>query len=125
MRGVVAPPHIPRITRIGRLLRKTRIDELPQFINILEGDMSLVGPRPERPVFVEEFINEIPFYRKRLSFKPGITGWAQVKKSYDTSLDDVKQKLELDLFYIENISFILDLKIILKTAVIVFTRKGR
>ncbi|MFC1725422.1 sugar transferase [candidate division KSB1 bacterium] len=114
-----------RITRIGRILRKTRIDELPQFINILEGDMSLVGPRPERPVFVEEFINEIPFYRKRLSFKPGITGWAQVKKSYDASIDDVKQKLELDLFYIENISFMLDLKIMLKTAGTVFTRKGR
>jgi len=114
-----------RITKTGRILRKLRVDELPQFINILEGDMSIVGPRPERPVFVEEFIRKIPFYRKRLTVKPGITGWAQIKKSYDTTIADVKTKLEYDLFYVENISFLLDVKIILKTAGIILKGKGR
>ena len=122
---VWAAKNDKRVTKVGNILRKTRIDELPQFINILEGDMSLIGPRPERPVFVEEFIEQIAFYTKRMTVKPGITGWAQIKHSYDTTIEDVKQKLEYDLFYIENISFLLDLKIFLKTLGIMFKGKGR
>ncbi len=108
-----------RITRIGKFLRRTRIDEIPQFINILKGEMSLVGPRPERPYFVEQFKKQIPLYTNRLKVKPGLTGYAQVKHKYDASLDDVKEKLKYDLYYIENMSIRLDIKIILRTIWIV------
>ncbi|OGS22918.1 MAG: hypothetical protein A2252_07515 [Elusimicrobia bacterium RIFOXYA2_FULL_39_19] len=115
----------PRITRFGRFLRITRIDELPQLINVLKGDMSLVGPRPEREHFIRKFQEEIPFYTYRLTAFPGITGWAQINWGYDASVEDVKRKLEYDLYYIKNKSFVLDLVIILRTLQTVFTAKGR
>ena len=115
----------PRITRVGRILRKPRLDEIPQLINILKGDMSLVGPRPERPYFVEKLKKEVPYYGRRLRVRPGITGWAQIKHVYDQSLDDVRKKLQYDLFYLENMSLKMDLKIILNTIYTVFSGKGR
>lgn len=105
----------PRYTAVGRWLRKTRLDEVPQFFNVLRGDMSLVGPRPERPFFVEKLTREIPLYSRRHRVKPGITGWAQVKWKYDTSLEDVQQKVKYDLFYIENMSLRRDLQILFRT----------
>jgi exopolysaccharide biosynthesis polyprenyl glycosylphosphotransferase len=114
----------PRITRVGYFLRKTRLDEIPQFWNVLAGEMSLVGPRPERPFFVEQLKNEIPWYVRRIKMKPGITGWAQVKHKYDASIEDVKQKVMYDLYYFENMSLSLDIKIILQTFLVVFTGKG-
>jgi len=115
----------PRITKIGRRLRDTRLDEIPQFYNVLRGDMSLVGPRPERPVFVEQLKKTIPLYTRRLLVRPGITGWAQVKHKYDESLDDVKLKVQYDLFYIENISIRLDFIILLNTIEVILRRKGQ
>jgi exopolysaccharide biosynthesis polyprenyl glycosylphosphotransferase len=114
----------PRITRIGRILRKTRIDEIPQLINVLRGDMSLVGPRPERPYFVEQLEREIPIYVTRFNVKPGISGLAQTKHRYDASLDDVREKMKFDLYYIENMSLTLDLKILLRTIYVVLTARG-
>jgi exopolysaccharide biosynthesis polyprenyl glycosylphosphotransferase len=114
----------PRITRIGRIIRKLRIDEIPQFINVLKGDMSVVGPRPERPFFVEKLSEEIPYYKRRLKVRPGITGWAQVKHKYDETLEDVKVKLRYDLFYIENMSLRMDFKIIFRTIFVVLFGKG-
>ncbi|MEX0602435.1 MAG: sugar transferase, partial [Bacteroidota bacterium] len=102
----------PRVTRVGWIIRKLHIDEVPQFINVLRGDMSLVGPRPERPYFVEQLSKKIPLYRRRLKIRPGITGWAQVKYRYDQSVEDVKTKLKYDLFYIENMSWRMDMKIL-------------
>jgi len=114
-----------RITVIGKILRRPHLDEIPQFINVLEGDMSLVGPRPERPYLVEKFKDKIPLYSRRLSVRPGITGWAQIKQSYESSIKDVTKKLEYDLFYIENMSLQLDLSILLRTAVIMIKGKGK
>ncbi|NLP02017.1 MAG: sugar transferase [Fibrobacter sp.] len=114
----------PRITPVGRFIRKTRLDEIPQFINVLKGEMSLVGPRPERPFFVEQLKKEIPWYVRRIKMKPGITGWAQVKHKYDSSIEDVKQKVIYDLYYFENMSLNLDLKILLRTFLVVLTGKG-
>lgn len=105
----------PRYTPIGRWLRKTRLDEIPQFWNVMKGEMSLVGPRPERPYFVEKLAKEIPLYNRRHRVKPGITGWAQVKWKYDTNLDDVRQKVKYDLFYIENMSLRRDIQILFRT----------
>ncbi len=114
----------PRITRVGRFIRKVRIDEIPQMFNILKGEMSLVGPRPERPFFVEKLAEEIPLYKKRLKVRPGVTGWAQVKHKYDENIEDVKTKLRYDLFYIENMSLRMDLKIIFRTVFVVLFGKG-
>lgn len=113
-----------RITRVGKILRKMRIDEFPQMLNILNGDMSIVGPRPERLFFVEQLKVKIPYYPLRLKVKPGLTGWAQIKHSYDSSLDDVKEKLKYDLYYIENMSLNMDFKIIISTVFVVLGRKG-
>ena len=113
-----------RITRVGRIIRKFRVDEIPQFINILKGEMSLIGPRPERPYFVEQFKNKIPLYTKRQKIRPGLTGWAQTRHKYDSSLDDVREKLKYDLYYLRNMSLMLDVKIILETVVVMVRGKG-
>lgn len=114
-----------RITPVGRVLRKTRLDELPQFINVLRGEMSLIGPRPERPHFVETLAQEIPFYRARHAVRPGITGWAQVQYRYGNNQDDARVKLEYDLYYVRNANFLLDLRILLKTATVMLQFKGQ
>lgn len=113
-----------RITRVGALIRKTRLDELPQVFNVLRGEMSLVGPRPERPEFVEELKKEIPFYGERHRVKPGLTGWAQLCYQYGSSTDDAKNKLEFDLYYVKNASFFLDLIVLLETVEVVLWGKG-
>ncbi len=113
-----------RVTRLGRYLRKSRMDEIPQLLNVLRGEMSVVGPRPERPVFVEELRKMYPFYQKRLTIKPGLTGWAQVKLEYDTDMESVANKLRYDFFYIENQSTFLDLEILARTLKVVFTGAG-
>lgn len=113
-----------RVTRVGRVIRRLRFDEIPQFLNILDGEMSLVGPRPERPFFVEQFKRQISLYARRLSVKPGLTGWAQTKHTYDQSLDDVREKLKYDLYYIENMSLRMDLKILIRTIWVVLSGKG-
>jgi len=113
-----------RITRVGRFIRKTRIDELPQLFNVLRGDMSLVGPRPERPSFVEQLTAEIPFYAIRHSVKPGVTGWAQVRYSYGASLAESRRKLQFDLYYVKNHSLLLDLQIIMETVRVVVFGEG-
>jgi sugar transferase (PEP-CTERM system associated) len=114
----------PRITRVGRFIRKYRLDELPQLVNVLRGEMSFVGPRPERPCFVDELRQHIPFYDERHSVRPGITGWAQVQYSYSDSVLGSQRKLEYDLFYLKNLSIFFDCAIILKTVQIVLTGSG-
>ncbi len=115
----------PRVTLFGKIIRKLRIDEIPQFFNVLMNDMSLIGPRPERPFFVEKLKRKIPLYTRRLRMKPGITGWAQIKGGYDTTIENVKKKLEYDLFYIENVSLRMDLKILLNTFYVMLRGKGQ
>ena len=114
----------PRITPVGRFLRRTRIDELPQIFNVLRGEMSFVGPRPERPFFVAQLSEQVPFYGARHTVKPGLTGWAQVRYSYGASLDDAVRKLELDLYYVKNHSLLLDLVILFKTVRVVLLGEG-
>lgn len=114
-----------RSTSLGRFLRKTRLDEWPQFINVLRGDMSLVGPRPERPELMQHFEKQIPFYRARLLAKPGITGWSQVSMGYAATLEDMGKKLEYDLYYIKRRNLVLDFIIILRTIATVFGFRGR
>ncbi|MFL3051570.1 MAG: exopolysaccharide biosynthesis polyprenyl glycosylphosphotransferase [Candidatus Neomarinimicrobiota bacterium] len=104
-----------RITRIGRLLRRFHIDETPQLINILKGDMSIIGPRPERPFFIEKLKETYPFYRRRLKIRPGVSGWAQINQPFDTNVKDVHQKLKYDFYYIENLSLRLDAHILFRT----------
>lgn len=114
----------PRVTRVGRFIRKYRLDELPQFVNVIRGDMSFVGPRPERPCFVEELRKTIPYYDERHSVRPGLTGWAQVQYSYGSTIEDAFNKLEYDLFYLKNMSLMFDLAIIFKTIRIVVSGHG-
>lgn len=113
-----------RITRVGKFIRKVRLDELPQFINVLKGDMSFVGPRPERPHFIEQLSERIPYYNQRHTVKPGITGWAQVRYHYGGSIDDTLEKLQYDLYYIKHMCISLDLLIIFQTVKIVLLRRG-
>ncbi len=113
-----------RITRVGRLIRKTRIDELPQIFNVLVGEMSIVGPRPERPFFVAQLSQQIPFYAARHSVKPGITGWAQVRYKYGDTVDDAVHKLQFDLYYIKNQTLLLDLLILFRTMTVVLSGEG-
>jgi sugar transferase (PEP-CTERM system associated) len=115
----------PRITRVGAILRRTRLDELPQLFNVLVGHMSFIGPRPERPEFVSELRKTIPYYMERLAVKPGITGWAQVKYRYGSSVEDAVEKLQYDLYYIKNLSLFLDLLIVLNTVQVVLFARGR
>lgn len=115
----------PRITPIGRILRKTRLDEVPQFINVLRGEMSVVGPRPERPYFVGQLAHTFPIYRARHALKPGITGWAQVHYEYGDSVEDARIKLEHDLYYVKHASLYLDLLILLHTVRVVIGAKGQ
>ncbi len=123
--AVWAIENDPRVTRIGRVLRKTRIDELPQLWNILRGEMSLVGPRAERPEFDATLAPQIPFYRERYLVKPGLSGWAQINYPYGSSVTDALQKLQYDLYYIKHRSLALDIEIILKTISISLRRAGR
>ncbi|CAN5661057.1 TIGR03013 family PEP-CTERM/XrtA system glycosyltransferase [soil metagenome] len=113
-----------RVTRVGRFIRKTRLDELPQLWNVLLGDMSFVGPRPERPFFVEQLAREIPFYQQRHVVKPGLTGWAQVRYRYGASIEDSMEKLRYDLYYIKHLSIFFDLTIVFDTVKVVLFRKG-
>jgi sugar transferase (PEP-CTERM system associated) len=113
-----------RVTRVGRVLRRMRIDELPQLVNVLKGEMSFVGPRPERPCFVAKLTEKIPFYGVRHSVKPGITGWAQVRASYGASVEDAVRKLQFDLYYVKNHTFFLDLLILLETVRVVLFGEG-
>lgn len=113
-----------RVTRVGRFIRKVRIDELPQLFNVLWGEMSMVGPRPERPFFVDELISKIPYYAVRHSVKPGVTGWAQVRYEYGSTIEDSVEKLQYDLYYVKNHSLFLDLLIMLETVAVVLTGKG-
>jgi lipopolysaccharide/colanic/teichoic acid biosynthesis glycosyltransferase len=113
-----------RVTRVGRYLRRTRLDELPQIYNVLRGDMSLVGPRPERPHFVAQLCRDIPYYNLRHCVKPGLTGWAQINYRYGHSVEDALEKLQYDLFYIKNISWLLDSVILFDTAKTVLVRGG-
>jgi exopolysaccharide biosynthesis polyprenyl glycosylphosphotransferase len=113
-----------RVTRVGRFIRLTRIDEIPQAINILRGEMAFVGPRPERPAFVEQLIAAIPHYADRAAVRPGLTGWAQVKYPYGASIEDARDKLSYDLWYIRARSFWLDLRIILATVQVVLRQAG-
>jgi exopolysaccharide biosynthesis polyprenyl glycosylphosphotransferase len=114
----------PRITRVGRFLRKTSLDELPQLFNVLKGDMSIVGPRPERPEFVAELEKRIPYYRQRHCIKPGITGWAQIKHKYGDTVEDTIVKLEYDLYYIKNLAPALDAVIMFHTAKVMLLSRG-
>jgi sugar transferase (PEP-CTERM system associated) len=115
----------PRVTRLGRWLRKSRLDELPQLWNVLHGDMSFVGPRPERPHFVDKLRKVIPFYDERHGVRPGITGWAQVKFPYGSTIEDAEQKLEFDLYYVKNMSPLLDVAILLETFKVMLLGRGR
>jgi lipopolysaccharide/colanic/teichoic acid biosynthesis glycosyltransferase len=121
---VWASDRDPRITRVGRLLRHLRLDEVPQLFNVLAGQMSLIGPRPERPYFVTQLSEHMPDYCRRLSVPPGITGLAQVEKHYDASVQDVRTKLGYDIFYVDNKCRLLDLKILLKTVDVVVRGRG-
>jgi sugar transferase (PEP-CTERM system associated) len=122
--AVWAEKDDPRITRIGRIIRKLRIDELPQTWSVLKGEMSFVGPRPERPQFVEDLEQQIPYYAERHMVKPGITGWAQINYPYGASIEDSRQKLEYDLYYAKNYSPFLDLLILLQTVRVVLWPEG-
>ncbi len=120
-----AAQNDPRVTRVGNFMRKTRIDELPQILNVFKGEMSFVGPRPERPYFVEQLIEVVPYYNVRHSIKPGVTGWAQVRYGYGSSAEDALQKLQYDLYYVKNNSLFLDVLVLIDTLKVVLFRSGR
>jgi sugar transferase (PEP-CTERM system associated) len=122
--AVWAEENDPRVTRVGRVIRKLRIDELPQFVNIIRGEMNFIGPRPERPEFVAQLEREIPYYSQRHLVKPGLTGWAQIRYPYSASVEDAIQKLQYDLYYIKNQSMLLDAIILFETARIVLFGRG-
>jgi exopolysaccharide biosynthesis polyprenyl glycosylphosphotransferase len=122
--AVWAEEKDPRITRVGKWIRLLRIDELPQLINVFCGEMSLIGPRPERPEFVRQLSEKIPYYSLRHAIRPGITGWAQVNYRYGASVEDARFKLEYDLYYIKNMSLLLDLKILLRTIGVILFGQG-
>ncbi len=122
--AVWASSNDDRITHVGRILRKTHLDESPQAINILRGDMSLIGPRPERPEFVNQLVRECPFYRARHAVRPGLTGWAQVQYDYGNSIEHAKAKLEYDLYYVKHAGFLLDLRILLTTLPVMLSMRG-
>jgi lipopolysaccharide/colanic/teichoic acid biosynthesis glycosyltransferase len=113
-----------RVTKVGAFIRKTRVDEIPQILNVLKGEMSFVGPRPERPAFVDDLSQNIPYYRYRHMVKPGITGWAQVGYPYGASIDDAYKKLKFDLYYIKNYSLVLDFFILIQTVRVVLWPQG-
>ena len=113
-----------RATRVGHFIRLTRLDELPQFWNVLRGDMSFVGPRPERPYFVRQLTEALPFYPERHAVKPGLTGWAQVKYRYGASIEDASEKLRYDLYYVKHLSLVFDLTIVLDTVKVILFGKG-
>jgi lipopolysaccharide/colanic/teichoic acid biosynthesis glycosyltransferase len=121
---VWAEAEDPRITRVGRVIRKTRIDELPQLWNVLKGEMSIVGPRPERAFFVEKLKQKIPYYSQRFVVKPGLTGWAQILFMYGASEEDAAEKLRHELYYIKNMSTMMDIVIMLGTLKIVILGRG-
>jgi len=123
-KAVWAQKNDARITRVGAFIRNTRLDELPQLYNILSGSMSFVGPRPERPEFVEELSAQIPYYDMRHKVKPGLMGWAQLKYPYGASVEDAKNKLQYDLYYTKNHSFLMDLLIMIQTVEIILLGKG-
>jgi exopolysaccharide biosynthesis polyprenyl glycosylphosphotransferase len=123
---VWAQDNDSRVTRVGRVIRKIRVDEIPQFWNILRGEMNFVGPRPERPHFVKQLAEEIPYYEQRHLIAPGLTGWAQIKYPYGSSVEDARQKLQYDLYYIKNQSLVLDAVILFETVkTILFGRGAR
>jgi lipopolysaccharide/colanic/teichoic acid biosynthesis glycosyltransferase len=122
--AIWATPDDPRVTRVGAFMRKTRIDELPQLFAVLRGDMSFVGPRPERPEFVARLEQQIPYYRERHTVKPGITGWAQLCYPYGASDKDALEKLQYDLYYVKNRSLLFDLAILIQTVEVVLWGKG-
>jgi len=113
-----------RVTRVGRVIRKFRIDELPQIINVFKGEMSFVGPRPERPVFVDQLSEQIPYFLARHSIRPGITGWAQVRYPYGASVHDAREKLQYDLYYLKNHTLFMDIVIMLETVSVVLFGRG-
>ncbi|MCA0239441.1 MAG: TIGR03013 family PEP-CTERM/XrtA system glycosyltransferase [Proteobacteria bacterium] len=123
-RPVWAVANDSRVTRIGAIIRKLRVDELPQLFNVLKGEMSLVGPRPERPFFVEQLTAQIPYFAARHSVKPGVTGWAQVRYQYGSTVEDSQEKLQYDLYYVKNHSLFLDIVILFETVFVVLTAKG-
>ena len=122
---MVAQKNDSRVTRVGKVIRKTRLDEIPQLINIFKGNMDMVGPRPERPVFVEQLEKLVPYYELRHTVRPGLTGWAQVNYPYGDSLEDSKEKLQYDLYYVKHFSWYMDLLIILLTTKVVMFGSGR
>ncbi len=119
-----ATVHDDRVTKVGHFMRRTRIDELPQLINVLKGEMSMVGPRPERPYFVEQLTQQIPFFAVRQSVKPGVTGWAQVRYQYGATVEDSIEKLQYDLYYVKNNTLFLDIVVLFETVAVVLTGKG-
>jgi lipopolysaccharide/colanic/teichoic acid biosynthesis glycosyltransferase len=122
--AVWAQEDDPRVTRVGSFLRRARLDEAPQFWNVLTGEMSLIGPRPERPEFVALLSSKLPMYEERHVVRPGITGWAQVQFGYGASIEDAAKKLEYDLYYVQNRSFLLHIVILIKTAIVVLRFEG-